>query len=281
MSRRCRLPNQNGSPSLPKCLSYAAHSAPLRACGEEAHSSTAPGIVAIDGLIAFSTSTSTSAATRPPASRRPHRAAPRRTVPSRTSEARRVHLDDDAIAQRDALARLTLDELLEHRHGLQQAQAVAHDGAGLAAVGGDDHDRALLAGSQERTPVREAGEEDCDNSEDEDLPAPLPPYQPSPRAVDLLVASCVQCASDRSATAPASSAEQTTRHRKTSHASHVLPLKNGPNTFGSSKRVDDVHSHSLAGVLKRIGRYVLWHALEPKRLQQAALRAHHLQIIVE
>ena len=59
-----------------------------------------------------------------------------------------MNFDDDAIAQCDALARLGLNQLRQHRHRLQQAQTVAHDHARLPAVGGDDHDGADLAGAK-------------------------------------------------------------------------------------------------------------------------------------
>ena len=78
---------------------------------------------------------------------------------------------DDAVLQRDTLARYALDLLLEHRHGFQQAEAVAHDDSRLPAIGGDDHDGADFARTKERTPVLEAGQEDGDDRENERLAA--------------------------------------------------------------------------------------------------------------
>ncbi len=49
LARQTRI----GSPSWAKCRENADHSAPLRACGDEAHSNMAPGMVAWPGLIAL------------------------------------------------------------------------------------------------------------------------------------------------------------------------------------------------------------------------------------
>jgi hypothetical protein len=89
-----------------------------------------------------------------------------------------VDFHDDAVLQRDALARYALDLLLEHRHGFQQAEAVAHDDPRLPAIGGDDHDGTDFARTQEGTPVLEAGQEDGDDRENERLAAASTDDQP-------------------------------------------------------------------------------------------------------
>ena len=94
------------------------------------------------------------------------------------AEGRGVDLDDDAVLQRDALPRDALDLLLQHRHGFQQAEAVAHDDPRLLAIGGDDHDGADLAGTEERTPVLEAGQKDGNDGENERLAAASADDQP-------------------------------------------------------------------------------------------------------
>ena len=52
---------RTGSLSLPKCFAYAFQRAPLRACGDDAHSTSHAGMVAMPGLMALMISTSGSA----------------------------------------------------------------------------------------------------------------------------------------------------------------------------------------------------------------------------
>ena len=75
--------------------------------------------------------------------------------------------------------RLALDQLRQHRHAAQQAEAIAHDRPRLLAISSDHHDRAAFAGTQMRTPVPEAGEKDRDDSEDERLAGASPANKPS------------------------------------------------------------------------------------------------------
>ena len=46
---------------------------------------------------------------------------------------------------------------LSIRHEMEQPLYVTQDDAGLPTVGGDNHNRAALAGCEVRTPITEAG----------------------------------------------------------------------------------------------------------------------------
>ena len=62
---------------------------------------------------------------------------------------------------------LIRDQRAEHRDRGEQPVDITEDDAGLFAVGGDDHDRAPLAGTQISASVAEAGEIDGGGCEDE------------------------------------------------------------------------------------------------------------------
>src|SRR5262249_39270811 len=95
------------------------------------------------------------------------------------AEARRVDLDNDAVLEHHALTRHAFDLALEHRHRVQQAQAVAHTHPRLATIGGNDHHCADLARAEVRAPVAERSKKDRDGCEGKTLAASPTTTQPS------------------------------------------------------------------------------------------------------
>ena len=106
-----RLPHQDRIAILAEVLRVGVQSAPLRACGLEAHSSMAPGMVAMPGRTALITSTSGSALASSVGKYAISSSKAHNDGISARDLKRGVNFDDDAVAQRDALARLALDQL--------------------------------------------------------------------------------------------------------------------------------------------------------------------------
>src|SRR5262245_4417262 len=90
-----------------------------------------------------------------------------------------MDLNDNPVTQTDALSGDAFNLPLEHRHRVQQADAIAHDHPGLLAISGNDHDRAALAWTEVVAPVLERGQEHRDASQNEALAAAPADAQPS------------------------------------------------------------------------------------------------------
>ena len=125
----------------------------------------------------------------------------------------------------------------------QQADAISHDRASLPPIGGNHHDGGAFPGTEERSPVAEAGEENRDQSEDEDLPDC---FHKSASFVRRLrsVARCGQCVVGRSQALLSRHRQREQRCEKRAPCAPSVAIEERTKHLGIVERAQDVHGAS-------------------------------------